>query len=125
MRAPRPERSLLPPVSDTALVRISHCDFGYSTARRVLHDVTLEVPRGKVVALMGGSGCGKTTLLRLIGGQERAQGGQVVVDGADMAGLDADALYRMRRRMGQYECRALVDGSEVASAEILCAERDA
>ncbi|MGE0484454.1 MAG: ABC transporter ATP-binding protein [Gammaproteobacteria bacterium] len=87
-------------MSDTPLVRITHCDFGYSAARRVLHDVTLDVPRGKVVALMGGSGCGKTTLLRLIGGQERVQGGQVVVDGEDMASLDADGLYRMRRRMG-------------------------
>lgn len=87
-------------MSDAPLVEIRACNFGYSEARRILHDISLDVPRGKVVALMGGSGCGKTTLLRLIGGQERAQTGTVKVAGEDIAALDADGLYRMRRRMG-------------------------
>ncbi|MEX2480699.1 MAG: ABC transporter ATP-binding protein [Gammaproteobacteria bacterium] len=82
------------------LVEIRDLSFGYTEARRILHDVNLEVPRGQVVALMGGSGCGKTTLLRLIGRQERAQSGSVRVAGEDMAALDAGGLYRMRRRMG-------------------------
>ena len=73
--------------------------FGYGN-RPLLRDVTLRVPRGEVVALMGGSGSGKTTLLRLLGGQLRADAGRVSFDGQDVAGLDRDGLYRMRRRMG-------------------------
>ena len=52
--------------------------FSYG-ARPVLRDVNLTVPRGKVVAIMGGSGCGKTTILRLIGGQLRPTAGDVLV----------------------------------------------
>jgi phospholipid/cholesterol/gamma-HCH transport system ATP-binding protein len=59
----------------------------------------MQVPRGKLVAIMGGSGCGKTTLLRLIGGQLRPQSGHIRVDGEDVAALDTAGLYRMRRRM--------------------------
>ncbi len=73
--------------------------FGYA-GRPLLRDVTLRVPRGEVVALMGGSGSGKTTLLRLLGGQLRATAGRVSFDGQDVGALDRDALYRMRRRMG-------------------------
>ncbi|MEQ8233953.1 MAG: ABC transporter ATP-binding protein [Gammaproteobacteria bacterium] len=87
-------------MTETPLVAIRDCNFGYTPSRRILHEVNLVVPRGKVVALMGGSGCGKTTLLRLIGGQERAQTGSVEVAGENMGALDADGLYRMRRRMG-------------------------
>jgi phospholipid/cholesterol/gamma-HCH transport system ATP-binding protein len=53
-----------------------------------------------VVAIMGGSGCGKTTLLRLIGGQIKPRSGSVSVDGKMVPDLDADGLYRLRRRMG-------------------------
>ena len=73
--------------------------FGYA-GRPLLRDVTLRVPRGEVVALMGGSGSGKTTLLRLLGGQLRATAGRVGFDGQDVGALDREALYRMRRRMG-------------------------
>jgi len=73
--------------------------FGYA-GRPLLRDVTLRVPRGEVVALMGGSGSGKTTLLRLLGGQLRATAGRVSFDGQDVGALDREALYRMRRRMG-------------------------
>ena len=55
--------------------------FGYDRRRPVLRGVDMTIPRGKVVAIMGGSGCGKTTILRLIGGQLRQQSGQVIVDG--------------------------------------------
>jgi len=58
------------------------------------------VPRGKVTALMGASGGGKTTVLRLIGGQQRAQRGAVLFDGQDVVRFDAKALYAARRRMG-------------------------
>jgi phospholipid/cholesterol/gamma-HCH transport system ATP-binding protein len=87
-------------VSDAPLVEIQDLSFGYSSARQILSDVTLSVPRGKVVALMGGSGCGKTTLLRLIGGQVRPDRGYVKVAGEVIHELDQAGLYRMRRRMG-------------------------
>ncbi|MET3497032.1 phospholipid/cholesterol/gamma-HCH transport system ATP-binding protein [Variovorax boronicumulans] len=73
--------------------------FGYG-ARAILDGVSFSVPRGKVTALMGASGGGKTTVLRLIGGQQRAQRGEVLFDGHDVGKFDAPALYAARRRMG-------------------------
>ncbi|WP_295977666.1 ABC transporter ATP-binding protein [uncultured Variovorax sp.] len=73
--------------------------FGYG-ARTILDGVSFAVPRGKVTALMGASGGGKTTVLRLIGGQQKAQRGEVLFDGSDVGKLDANALYAARRRMG-------------------------
>ncbi len=81
-----------------ALVELRDLRFGYGD-RDVLHGVNLVVPRGKVVAIMGGSGCGKTTLMRLIGGQLRPRGGQARVCGQDVAALDRKGLYALRRRM--------------------------
>jgi len=73
--------------------------FGYGE-RRILDGVTFEVPRGKVTALMGASGGGKTTVLRLISGQYRAQSGQLLFDGQDVGAMAQPALYLARRRMG-------------------------
>ena len=87
-------------MSESPLVEIKDLSFGYSSARQILKNITLRVPRGKVVALMGGSGCGKTTLLRLIGGQLRPSQGYVKVAGETIHELDQRSLYRMRRRMG-------------------------
>jgi len=81
------------------LVELRDVRFGYG-ARAVLRDLTLAVPRGKVTALMGASGGGKTTVLRLIGGQARAQEGQVLFDGRNVAGMSQARLYAARRRMG-------------------------
>ncbi|MEO5669915.1 MAG: ABC transporter ATP-binding protein [Ramlibacter sp.] len=83
----------------TALVECRHLSFGYG-ARRILDDVSFTVPRGKVTALMGASGGGKTTVLRLIGGQVRAQQGDLTFDGQDIGELDPAGLYAIRRRMG-------------------------
>lgn len=66
----------------------------------MLTGINMTIPRGKVVAIMGISGGGKTTTLRLIGGQVRASSGTVLVDGQDVAGLQGKALYDLRRRMG-------------------------
>lgn len=85
--------------SDTPLVELRNVTFGYSD-RVILNDVSLTVPRGKVTALMGASGGGKTTVLRLIGGQNRAQQGQVLFDGEDVTVMDQQQLYLARRRMG-------------------------
>ncbi len=60
----------------------------------------MDFPRGKVIAVMGGSGSGKTTILRLIGGQLQQQSGTVCVDGKMVQSLDTNALYLMRRQMG-------------------------
>lgn len=81
------------------LVRLENVRFAYGE-RMILRDISLSIPRGQVVAIMGGSGCGKTTLLRLIGGQERAVGGRVLVAGQDVGALDREDLYALRRRMG-------------------------
>ncbi|MGE0498447.1 MAG: ABC transporter ATP-binding protein, partial [Ramlibacter sp.] len=85
--------------SPTALVECRHLSFGYGE-RPILDDLTLTVPRGKVTALMGASGGGKTTVLRLIGGQVRAQKGEMLFDGQEVATLDPAGLYAARRRMG-------------------------
>ncbi len=60
----------------------------------------MDFARGKVIAVMGGSGSGKTTILRLIGGQLRAQNGSITVDGTEVCALDQAALYALRRKMG-------------------------
>jgi len=97
--------------STSALIEIKNVTFGYG-ARVILDGVTLTVPRGKVTALMGASGGGKTTVLRLIGGQYRPQQGEVLLHGVvdpvsgraeptlDVAQLDPKGLYSARRRMG-------------------------
>ena len=81
------------------LVELRNVTFGYGD-RTILRDVSLTIPRGKVTALMGASGGGKTTVLRLIGGQARAQAGQVLLDGQDVGAMSQAQLYAARRRMG-------------------------
>lgn len=88
-----------PQLPAAPLVSLREVRFAYGE-REVLRGIDLEVHRGQVVAIMGGSGCGKTTLLRLIGGQLRASKGVVEVAGENVAGLSRSALYDMRRRMG-------------------------
>ncbi|MCU0762464.1 MAG: ABC transporter ATP-binding protein [Hydrogenophaga sp.] len=87
------------PTSAIPLVELRNLTFGYGN-RVILDNVSLQVPRGKVTALMGASGGGKTTVLRLVGGQIRAQSGQTLFDGQDVTTMDAKALYAARRRMG-------------------------
>lgn len=85
--------------SSDLLVELSGVNFAYDR-RPILTGINMKIPRGKVVAIMGISGGGKTTTLRLIGGQLKATSGQVKVGGVDVGGLDSDGLYRLRRRMG-------------------------
>ena len=87
----------------SSLVEFKRVTFAYPGAqgdRVILNEVTLSVPRGKVTALMGASGGGKTTALRLIGGQQKAGSGEVLFDGENIASLSQNALYAARRRMG-------------------------
>ncbi len=81
------------------LVEIEDVAFGYGP-RPVLKGINLTAKRGQVVAIMGSSGCGKTTLLRLIGGQIKARQGVVRVAGESLGELDQAGLYRLRRKMG-------------------------
>ncbi|MBU6194780.1 MAG: ATP-binding cassette domain-containing protein [Burkholderiales bacterium] len=83
-----------------ALIEIDHVRFGYDASRPILNDISLRFARGKVTAILGGSGCGKTTLLRLIGGIHGADGGRVVFDGEVVNARDRSQLLRLRRRMG-------------------------
>ena len=81
-------------------VELADVTFGYDPARHVLDGISMQIPRGNVVAIMGGSGCGKTTILRLIGGQLRPQSGRVLVGGVSVPDLDRDALFELRRKFG-------------------------
>ena len=88
---------------NSALVEFQDVTFSYPGTdgdRVILNKVSLSVPRGKVTALMGASGGGKTTVLRLIGGQQMANAGQVLFDGKNVTVLDQKNLYAARRRMG-------------------------
>ncbi|MGA7179947.1 MAG: ABC transporter ATP-binding protein [Thiobacillaceae bacterium] len=86
-------------MTNDALVQIDNVSFGYN-ARPVLKGINLTAKRGQVVAIMGSSGCGKTTLLRLIGGQLKPSQGIVKVAGEIVGDLDQANLYRLRRKMG-------------------------
>ena len=97
------------------LVELRNLTFGYGE-RVILDNISLDIPRGKVTALMGASGGGKTTVLRLIGGQYRAQQGELLLAGGvsgggsygfegaapaqDIGKLNEKDLYSARRRMG-------------------------
>ena len=86
-------------IQSETLLELRDVDFGYGD-RLILSKLNMRIPRGQVVAVMGGSGCGKTTVLRLIGGLVRAARGQVLFQGRDIGALDQDGLYAARRKMG-------------------------
>jgi len=86
-------------VADEILVEFKDVNFTYDR-RPVLQGISMKIPRGRVVSIMGISGSGKTTMLRLIGGQLKPTSGTLTVDGQEVSGLDSEALYRLRRKMG-------------------------
>ena len=81
------------------LIEIEDLHFAYGT-NQVLKGIRLAVPRGKVVGILGVSGAGKSTILKLIGGQRRPDSGRVRFDGRTVHELDEKSLYEMRRDMG-------------------------
>ncbi|MDH2918262.1 MAG: ABC transporter ATP-binding protein [Sideroxydans sp.] len=83
----------------TPLVEIRDLNFAYEQ-RAILQGINMTFNRGKSIAIMGSSGCGKTTLLRHIGGVLKPTKGYVKVDGKIMHELGQDELYEMRRKMG-------------------------
>lgn len=107
------EPSATTPAALPPLIELRDVTCGYD-GRVILEHIDLVVPRGQVVALMGTSGGGKTTVLRLIGRQLDPMSGQVIFDGVDLAGLDETALYATRRRMGMlFQFGALFTDSSV------------
>ena len=77
------------------------CDVHYSIGdREIFAGLNLQIPRGRITAIMGPSGTGKTTLLRLITGQLKPDRGQILFDGVDVCCLSRHELYALRRRMG-------------------------
>jgi phospholipid/cholesterol/gamma-HCH transport system ATP-binding protein len=87
------------PASTGDLIEISELHFAHGELQ-ILRGLSLRIPRGKVVAILGGSGSGKTTLLRLIGGQLAPARGWIRVDGQVVHKLTTDELYALRRKMG-------------------------
>ena len=87
-------------MQQTPIVEIQNVSFGYDATRPVLRDIDLAIPRGAVVGIMGQSGCGKTTLLRIIMGAILPSRGVARVLGRSTAELDGAGLYEMRRKMG-------------------------
>jgi phospholipid/cholesterol/gamma-HCH transport system ATP-binding protein len=86
---------------DDVVVAIKGVNFAYAAGeRQILSGLNMEFRRGQVVAVMGGSGCGKTTILRLIGGQYAAQSGQVLFENHDVGRMSGAELMAARRRMG-------------------------
>lgn len=87
------------PIPDAApLITVRNLSFRRGS-RIIFQNVDLAIPRGKITAIMGPSGTGKTTLLRLIGGQIRPDAGRIDVDGACVHELGRRELYQLRKRM--------------------------
>lgn len=89
----------MPSVNSETVLELRDVAFGYGE-RLVLSGLNMRFKRGQVVAVMGGSGCGKTTVLKLIGALVRANAGQVLFGDDDIGTLDAKGVYRLRRKMG-------------------------
>lgn len=81
------------------LVEIKNMSF-FRGERPIYKDISLSVPEGKIVAIMGPSGIGKTTLLRLIGGQLRPCHGKILFNGENIPTLSRKRLYELREQMG-------------------------
>ena len=97
---PEPVPTTAPTCPTDTAVDLRGVVFGYDRRRPVLKGIDMTIPRGKLVAIMGTSGSGKTTILRLIGGQLRPQAGEVIVAGRDVVHLDREELFALRRRIG-------------------------
>jgi len=88
-----------PVAAPATMIGLDHVSKQFAGKRDVtaLDDVSLEIPRGEMVSIIGPSGSGKSTLLNLVGGLDRPTHGTISVDGETLGGLDDDALTRVRR----------------------------
>ena len=97
---PEPLPTVAPTCPTDVAVDMRGVVYGYDRRNPILKGIDMTIPRGKLVAIMGSSGSGKTTILRLIGGQLRPQSGEVIVAGRDVTRLDREELFALRRRIG-------------------------
>lgn len=81
-----------------ALVKVKDVFFSYG-GRKIYKGMSLDIPRNKITAILGPSGTGKTTLLRLIGGQLKPDSGEIFFDGINVHALQRTELYELRKRM--------------------------
>ncbi len=86
-------------MSDEAYIEIRDLHFSRGE-RKVFDGVSLTIPRGRITAIMGPSGTGKTTLLKIIGGQVRPDAGEVLVEGHDVCRLSREELFELRKDIG-------------------------
>ena len=95
------------------LVEIRGLSFSRGS-RKIFDQIDIDIPRGKVTAIMGPSGTGKTTLLKLIGAQLKPASGTIMVDGVDVQALSRDDLFELRKRMGMlFQSGALLTDLDV------------
>jgi len=100
-------------MSDDFHVAFEHVALAFG-ARRVFSDLSCGFPRGKITSLLGPSGTGKSTVLRLIGRLLRPNGGVVRVDGRDVSALEGGALRELRKGIGMtFQAGALLDSLTV------------
>ena len=104
-------------MSSDLLIEIDHVTFGYDERRTILNDLSLRFERGKVTSVLGGSGCGKTTLLRLIGGVHGADSGRVVFDGtpAQLTTSVARDIYGADASFNESATSTSIDGPHDAA----------
>lgn len=86
-------------MADETFIEINDLHFSRGP-RKIFDGVSMSMPRGRITAIMGPSGTGKTTLLRIIGGQLRPDSGEVIVDGQDICGMSRDELFEFRKQLG-------------------------
>lgn len=82
------------------VIEIENLSFSYSEDRNLLKNINIKIAKGKVTAIMGGSGSGKTTILRLISGQIKAQHGNISVFGENLTELSSNQIHNVRKRLG-------------------------
>ena len=100
-------------LSTEAYVEIENLSFNRH-ARPIFSNINIKIPRGKITAIMGPSGTGKTTLLRLMGGQLKPTEGRVMVDGQHIEQLSRKELFVARRQMGMmFQANSLFTGMSV------------
>ena len=85
-------------MTDNYLIRVKDVSFSYQR-KQIYKDLTLDIPKGKITAILGPSGTGKTTILRLIGAQLTPDKGTIEFDGINVHSLSRNALYKLRQRM--------------------------
>jgi phospholipid/cholesterol/gamma-HCH transport system ATP-binding protein len=113
LRAVTTEPPPTPPAADHAHLAFEHVDMAFGE-RQVFADLSFNFPRGRISVILGGSGSGKSTALRLIGGLIQPLAGRIFVDGDDITRLSERRLYDVRAKLGMlFQSGALLDSMSV------------